>query len=82
MKRAQTFHFRDGDYTITELAALPECRCKPKTLENRLRSRWTVEAAMTTPRMSKAAAGRKGRLSPHSACSVIPAGETLKQSVR
>jgi hypothetical protein len=79
---ARTWEFRGQHHTLLELAKLPECRVKPKTLENRLRSKWPVERAMTEGRNSKTQAGRKGRLSPYSACSVVPAGETMNRSVR
>jgi hypothetical protein len=75
------FLFRGGTYTITELAAHPECRCKRPTLETRLRAGWTAERAVTTPKMGASAAGRRARLNPNVAVYIAPRRDPMWRNV-
>lgn len=82
MNKTNTYYFRGHYLTIRELAAHPEARCrKPSIIAERIRSGYTVEDAVMTPRMGKAAAGRRARLNPNTAVVLIPRGETVKRSV-
>jgi hypothetical protein len=79
---AEAHYFRGGYYSIAELAKHPEALNRnAKRIRERIRSGMSVEAAVTTPKLGKSAAGRKARLNPNVAVFVSPRGEKQGRGV-